>query len=164
MKRSYLISLILLVLLQVLLFNHLHLFDAINPMIYLLFFMIYPFENSQTLLIGLSFLLGFLIDFLSQTGGAHTIATLTSGFLRPLIIRNTFGVTIETPQSFFSDIRKLNQSLFIIVLVAIHHFIYFILAYFSWNSLGLILKNTFLTMIFSLILMGVALSFYPRKK
>jgi hypothetical protein len=38
------------------------------------------------------------------------------------------------------------------------------LVYFSWESLILILKNTFLTLIFSLLLMGVTLSFYPSKK
>ena len=164
MKPSYFISFLLLVLLQVVLFNHLHLFGAINPMLYLLFFVFYRFESDQTLLIAFSFLLGFSIDFLSQTGGAHTIATLTTGFLRPLLIRNAFGITVETPQSFFSDSRILNKVFFLIMLVFVHHLLYFILAYFSWESLILILKNTFLTLIFSLLLMGVTLSFYPSKK
>ena len=70
-------------------------------MLYLLFFVFYRFESDQTLFIAFSFLLGFSIDFLSQTGGAHTIATLTTGYLRPLLIRNAFGITVETPQSFF---------------------------------------------------------------
>ena len=164
MKTSYFISFGLVVLLQVVLFNHLHLFGAINPMLYLLFFVFYRFDSDQTLLIALSFLLGFSIDFLSQTGGAHTLATLTTGFLRPLIIRNAFGLTLETPQSFFSDTRMPNKFLFLFLLVFIHHLIYFIFAYFSWESIVLILKNTFLTLIFSLLLMGVTLSFYPSRK
>jgi len=93
------LSFILLVLAQVMVFNHLYIFGGINPMLYLLFFFVYRFESNQTLLIVLAFLLGFSIDFLSQSGGAHTIATLTIGFLRPLIIRYAFGVTMETPQS-----------------------------------------------------------------
>jgi hypothetical protein len=149
-KQSYFISFLLLVLLQVVLFNHLHLFGAINPMLYLLFFVFYRFESDQTLLIAFSFLLGF--------------STLTTGFLRPLLIRNAFGITVETPQSFFSDSRILNKVFFLILLVFVHHLLYFILAYFSWESLILILKNTFLTLIFSLLLMGVTLSFYPSKK
>jgi len=157
-------SFVILVLAQVLIFNHLHIFGSINPMFYLLFFFVYRFESNQTALIGFAFLLGFLIDFLSQSGGAHTVATLTIGFIRPLIIRYAFGVTMETPLSYFSDTRTPNKLIYLFLLVLLHHSLYFSLVYFSWDALSLILKNTLLTSIFSLILMGIALSFYPNKK
>jgi rod shape-determining protein MreD len=158
------LSFILLVLAQVMVFNHLHILEGINPMLYLLFFFVYRFESNQTVLIVLAFLLGFSIDFLSQSGGAHTIATLTIGFLRPLIIRYAFGVTMETPQSYFSDSRTLNKLIYLLLLVLLHHGLYFTLVYFSWEALSLIAKNTILTSIFSLILIGITLSFYPNKK
>lgn len=158
------ISFVVLVLGQVLLFNHLHIFGSINPMLYLLFFIFYRFESNQTVLILLSFLLGFFIDFLSQSGGAHTIATLTIGFVRPLIIRYSFGVTMETPQSYFSDSRTLNKIIFLILLTVLHHTLYFTLVYFSWDALLLIAKNALFTSLFSLILMGIILNFYPNRK
>ena len=158
------LSFILLVLAQVMVFNHLHILGGINPMLYLLFFFVYRFESNQTVLIFLAFLLGFSIDFLSQSGGAHAIATLTIGFLRPLIIRYAFGVTLETPQSYFSDSRTLNKLIYLLLLVLLHHGLYFTLVYFSWEALFLIAKNTILTSIFSLILIGITLSFYPNKK
>ena len=157
------ISFITLVLVQVLLFNHVHIFGSINPIIYILFFVFYRFESNQTLLILLSFLLGFSVDILSQSGGAHTIASLNIGFLRPLIIKYAFGVTVETPQSYFSDSRTLNKLVFLILLISIHHLIYFSLVYFSFDSILLIIKNMFLTLLFSLILIGITLSFYPNK-
>ncbi|MAC92952.1 MAG: rod shape-determining protein MreD [Flavobacteriaceae bacterium] len=157
------ISFITLVLGQVLIFNHLHIFGSINPIIYLLFFVFYRFESNQTFLILISFLLGFSVDILSQSGGAHTIASLTIGFLRPLIIKYAFGVTVEKPQSYFSDSRTLNKLIFLILLIAIHHLIYFSLVYFSFDSILLIIKNMFLTLLFSLILIGITLSFYPNK-
>ena len=58
---------LLLVLLQVMLFNNLYLFGFINPMVYLFFIVVYRFENDQTLFILLSFLLGFAIDFTNQS-------------------------------------------------------------------------------------------------
>ena len=64
---------VLMVLLQVMLFNNLQLFGFINPMVYLFFIIMYRFESDQTLFILLSFILGFSIDFLSQSGGAHSI-------------------------------------------------------------------------------------------
>lgn len=158
------ISFILLVMSQVMLFNHLHIFGTINPLFYLVFFVFYRFESNQTVLILLSFVLGFLIDFLSQSGGAHTIATLTLGFVRPLIIRYAFGVTLETPQSYFNDSRTLNKMIFLLLLTGIHHTLYFTLVYFSWDAIFLIIKNALFTSLFSLILMSITLGFYPNKK
>lgn len=158
------ISFILLVMSQVMLFNHLHIFGTINPLFYLVFFVFYRFESNQTVLILLSFILGFLIDFLSQSGGAHTIATLTLGFVRPLIIRYAFGVTLETPQSYFNDSRTLNKMIFLLLLTGIHHTLYFTLVYFSWEAIFLVIKNTLFTSLFSLILMSITLGFYPNKK
>lgn len=158
------ISFILLVMSQVMLFNHLHIFGTINPLFYLVFFVFYRFESNQTVLILLSFILGFLIDFLSQSGGAHTIATLTLGFVRPLIIRYAFGVTLETPQSYFNDSRTLNKMIFLLLLTGIHHTLYFTLVYFSWDAIFLIIKNALFTSLFSLILMSITLGFYPNKK
>lgn len=158
------VSFITLVFGQVVLFNHLQVFGSINPILYLLFFIFYRFESNQTLLILLSFLLGFLIDFLSQSGGAHTIASLTIGFLRPLIIRYSFGNTMELPQSYFSDSRTLNKLFFLVLLTVIHHLIYFTLIYFSHDAILLITKNTIFTSLFSLILMVITLNFYPNRK
>ena len=158
------ISFVFMVLGQVFLFNQMHIFGSINPILYLLFFTLYRFESNQTVLILLSFLLGFLIDFLSQSGGAHTIATLTLGFSRPLIIRYAFGVTMDPPQSYFSDPRTLNKFIYLLFIIILHHTLYFTLVYFSLDAIFLIAKNTLVTSIFSLILMGIILNFYPNRK
>ena len=57
------ISFILLVFFQTLVFNNLYLFGFINPMVYVLFLVIYRFDYDQTFFILSSFILGFLIDF-----------------------------------------------------------------------------------------------------
>ena len=161
---SSIVAFFLLALAQTLIFNHLSIFGFINPIIYLLFFVYYRVESNQTLFIGLAFLLGFFVDLFSHSGGAHTIATLTVGFLRPIIIRYAFGVTMDSPQSYFSDSRTINKFSFLVLIVFFHHILYFTLVYFSWDTIHLILKNTLFTSIFSLILMGIALSFYSNKK
>ena len=165
MNRSTLtliFSFVFLVLVQVMVFNNISLFGYVNPMIYLLFLVIYRFDNDQTLLIFLSFILGFCIDFLSQSGGAHMIASLTIGFLRPLIIRYSFGVTSEIPSTFQNDSRIKNKYLFLTIFILIHHLLYFTIVYFSWNAKYLILKNTLLTSVFSLILISLLSRFYKK--
>ena len=131
-------------------------------MIYLVFLVIYDFDSDQTLFILVCFLLGFSIDFFSQSGGAHTIATLTVSFLRPILIRNSYGVTSEVPISFQADTRKINKYTFLSLILILHHLIYFSLVYFNWNAIYLILRNIFSTFIFSLILSVMVLNFYRK--
>jgi len=150
---------VLIVLAQVLIFNQMNLFGFINPMIYLLFLILYRFDQNQTLFIFMGFLTGYMIDIMSQTGGAHAIASLSVSYLRPFIIRNTFGITAELPKSFNSDLRTLNKSIFLVSFVFVHHLIYFFVLYFSWDAILLILKGTFLTTLFSLILILILTSF-----
>jgi rod shape-determining protein MreD len=153
---------VLLVLLQVMLFNNLHLFGFINPMVYLFFIISYRFDSDQTLFIFLSFILGFTIDFLSQSGGAHSISALTIAFLRPVLIRNAFGVTAEIPTNFHNDSRTLNKTIFLAILIGIHHLLYFTFVFFNWNALYLILKNALLTSVISLTLIALLSSLYKK--
>jgi len=157
-------SFAVLVLVQVLIFNQMNLFGFINPMIYLLFLILYRFDQNQTLFIIMGFLTGFMIDILSQTGGANTIASLSVSYLRPFIIRNTFGISAELLKSFNSDLRTINKSIFLVSFVFIHHLIYFFVLYFSWDAILLILKGTFLTTLFSLILILILSSFSRSTK
>ena len=102
---TLIISFFIIVLAQVFLFNNMFIFGFINPMIYLLFLVVYRFDDDQTLFILLSFVLGFCIDFLSQSGGAHTLASLTIGFVRPLLIKYL------PPDKTFNTIRFADISL-----------------------------------------------------
>ena len=159
---TLMILFVILVLVQVLFLNNMLLFGFINPMIYLLFLVIYRFDNDQTLFIFLSFILGFCIDFLSQSGGAHTIASLTIGFLRPLLIKYSFGVTSEIPSNFQDDSRTRNKYIFLALLIVIHHLVYFIVVYYNWSATYLILRNIILTSVFSLILISLLSRFFKK--
>ena len=156
-------SFVLLILAQVLLFNQINIFGSLNPMLYLLFLVIYPFDLNQTFYIFIGFLLGFFIDFISQTGGAHTIASLSVSYLRPIIMKYSYGLTSERPKSIITDPRKTNNFVFLLIFISVHHFIYFAVAYFSADAFLLIIKNSLLTMIFSLILILLISSLYRVK-
>ena len=156
------VSFILLVLLQILVCSKMELFGFINPMIYLLFLVIYPFKTNQTLFIIVGFLIGFSIDFFSLSGGAHTIATLTVSFLRPMLIRNAFGVTAEIPTHFQNDNRTINKYFFLTLLLGVHHLLYFSFVFFSWSAKYLILKYSLFTFLFSLLLISLTSRFYKK--
>ena len=157
-----LISFFSLLFFQIFVFNNMNIFGFVNPIIYIVFLVIYNFDSDQTLFILICFLLGFSIDFFSQSGGAHTITSLTMSFLRPILIRNSYGVTSEIPVSFHTDARRINKYTFLSLLFILHHLIYFSIIFFDWTAIHLILKNTFLTFMFSLTLSIMVLNLYRK--
>jgi rod shape-determining protein MreD len=78
---------ILLLLLQVLLFNNIQFSRYVNPYVYLMFILLLPFEIPAWLLLIISFFTGLIIDLFSGTPGMHTSATLLAGFVRPFVLR-----------------------------------------------------------------------------
>ena len=77
---------VLLILLQILLFNNIQFSGYVNPYVYLLFILILPVEIPSWLLLLLSFLTGLIMDFFSDSQGMHTFATVLAGFVRPYIL------------------------------------------------------------------------------
>jgi rod shape-determining protein MreD len=78
---------ILLVLLQVLVFNNIQFSGYINPYVYLMFILLLPVEIPAWLLLLLSFITGVIIDYFSGSPGIHSSATVLAGFVRPYVLR-----------------------------------------------------------------------------
>lgn len=155
MRSSYLINFlrfVLLVLVQVLIFNRLNFFGYINPMVYILFLYWYPIKENRAVFLTVGFLLGFAIDVLSDTLALHAASTLTIAFLRPAIMRFVFGVNYEFQSFKLSNTTRVQQITFLALLVIAHHLIFFTLEIFSLSNLLLILKKVIFTGLGSLIL------------
>ena len=150
---KYTLQFILLILIQVFVLNNINLFGYLNPYLYILFLIIYHFNNNQSEIILLGFLLGFSLDLISQSSGAHTIACLTIGFLRPYFAIFSFRLKLsELPENLISkEARTLNKIGFLFLMIFVHHFILFFIIFLDLKSIFLILKNTFFTTVFSII-------------
>lgn len=135
------IRFILLVLLQVLIFNKLNFFGYINPMVYILFLYWYPIKENRAMFISAGFLLGLTIDFLSDTMALHAASTVTIAYFRPIIMRFCFGANLEFQSFKLSNATKLQQITFLALLVIVHHVMFFSLEIFSFANLLLILKK-----------------------
>ena len=81
----------LLILLQVLVFDNMHINGYINPYLYVLFILLIPFETPQWLLLLTAFALGFGVDLFSDTMGMHTAACVFMAFCRPGVLRMVFS-------------------------------------------------------------------------
>ena len=162
---KYTLQFILLILIQVFVLNNINLFGYLNPYLYILFLIIYHFNNNQSETIFLGFLLGFSLDLISQSSGAHTIACLTIGFLRPYFAIFSFRLKLsELPENLISkEARTLNKIGFLFLMIFVHHFILFFIIFLDLKSIFLILKNTFLTSLFSLIVIWPILTLLETK-
>ena len=69
-----------LILLQVLLLNNINFLGYVNPYLYVLFLILFPFNGNQTLFLLLSFLLGLGIDLFEDSGGINAAACLAVGY------------------------------------------------------------------------------------
>ncbi|MDX1462630.1 MAG: rod shape-determining protein MreD [Marinirhabdus sp.] len=154
---------IILVMVQILLFNHINFLGYVNPFPYILFILVFPFTGNKSLLIFLGFLLGLSIDIFSDSGGVHAAACVFIAYLRPLILKFSFGVSYE-----FNTI-KLNKAdlgarlTYITIMVVLHHIMLFTLEIFNISHIMLVLKSTLFSSIFTILVVFCISLLFSRK-
>ncbi len=158
------IRFILLVLVQVLVFNKLNFFGFINPMVYILFLYWYPIKQNRATFIGLSFLLGLSIDFFSDTMAINAASTITIAYLRPTIMRFIFGVNYEFQSFKLGNATRVQQITFLALLIIVHHMVFFTLEIFSFANFLLILKKILSIGLATLVLCLLFSSLFSVKK
>ncbi|WP_166963201.1 rod shape-determining protein MreD [Yeosuana marina] len=154
---------ILLVLVQVLVLNHINFMGYINPYIYILFILLYPAKNNRMSFILLSFLLGLTIDLFLDSGGIHAAACVTIAYLRPMVLKFTFGTVYEYQTIKFDTVDFASKLLYITILTFIHHFILFSLEIFNISKIILLLQKTLFSSIFTIILSVLVTIIFSKK-
>lgn len=154
-----------LILLQVLVFNNIHLFGYVNPSIYIAWILIYPLKSERGLFIFLSFILGLCIDFFSNSGGINAASLLFIAYIRfPLLTSLLRKVDLDYLLFHVSKMPISKLLTYISVLVFAHHIVLFSLEYFSFSNIGTIVKHTFLSGIFTIVLLFISIQLFSPKK
>ena len=154
-----------LILLQIIVLNNINFLGYINPYFYIFFIFLYPIKKDDASVLILSFFLGLCIDIFSDSGGINAAATLFIGFIRIPILQSVIGkreIDYGTMTLFKLPFPKM--FLYVVILTVIHHFIVFGMEYFKWSKFGIILLNTVLTSIFTIILTMISLTFVTSKR
>src|SRR5690606_16392741 len=123
----------------------------------------YPVERNQMLLLLLSFLLGISIDFFSDSGGIHAAACVIIAYLRPLVLKFSFGVSYEYNAIKVSNTTFGRRLTYVAILVGIHHLVLFFLESFSINHTLLILKSALFSGIFTISLCLIFMVLFSRR-
>ena len=157
-------SFIIILLLQIGVFNNMNLFNIINPSFYLLIFILYRTNFDRSLFILLGFFTGIIIDLTAQTYGCHTISTITICFTRELLEKYSFGVNSNLPKAMISGTTTLNRLSFFFLIIIMHQIIYFSLIFFSFNFINTIIYYTLLNSIITFIVIWVTTNIFFEVK
>ena len=143
---------ILLLAVQILIFNNMDLLGYINPYPYVLFIILYPVNGNKTGLLLASFILGLILDMFCNSGGVHAAACLILAYYRPYIFKFSFGLSYEYQTVKLNDVLTPERFSFLLIAVVIHHFTLFLLEIFRMNFIFEIIIKTAVSTLFTLLM------------
>ncbi|CAA9199242.1 rod shape-determining protein MreD [Flavobacterium collinsii] len=142
---------IMLLAIQVVIFNNMNFLGYISPFPYILYIILYPVNSNRTGLIVSSFLLGIIMDMFCNSGGIHATACLVLAYYRPYIFKFSFGLSYEYQTIKLNDSLTPERFSFILVSVVLHHIVLFILEAFQFKFILDVLLRTLFSSIFTII-------------
>jgi rod shape-determining protein MreD len=143
---------ILLLAIQIIVFNNMNFFGFISPFPYLLFIILYPVNGNKSGLLVASFLLGLTMDMFSNSGGIHATSCLILAYFRPYLFKFSFGLSYEYQTVKLNDVLTPERFSFILLSVVIHHLVLFLLEAFQFSFIWDILIRTVFSSLFTIII------------
>jgi hypothetical protein len=143
---------VLLLSVQIIIFNNMNFLGFISPYPYILFVILYPVNGNKSGLLAASFLLGLCMDLFSNSGGFHMAACVILAYYRPYLFKFAFGLSYEYQTIKLNDVLTPERFTFILLSVLIHHLILFTLEAFKFTLILDILIRTLLSTIFTIII------------
>lgn len=157
------IRFILLVLFQVILFNHINFLGYINPYVYIIFIIFFPIKNNRLLFLALAFFMGLAIDMFSDSGGIHTCASVFIAYARPVFLKFAFGTMYEHNNVKFDNTDFGAKLIYIALLTLLHHIILFSLEIFSISRILMVFQKTLFSGIFTIVMITLISIIFSRK-
>lgn len=154
MNSTFLVNIfrfILLLTVQIIIFNNMTFLGFILPLPYILFIILYPVNGNKSGLLLSSFLLGLTMDLFCNSGGIHASACLMLAFLRPYVFKFSFGISYEYQTIKINDVLTPERFSFILVSVLIHHLTLFVLEAFQISFFWDILVRILLSSVFTIL-------------
>lgn len=150
---KYIIQFIVVVLLQVLLFNNMDYFYLVSPYIYIIFLLDLPLNIKTPSLMFIAFLLGLTVDFFSGTMGLHTAACTAIGFVRAGYLKMLFSnLEFKFQQPSVIQFETSGYLKYAVGMVSLHHIILFMLEALSFNNFGFLLLRIIINIALSLLI------------
>lgn len=154
---------VLALLLQVLLFNHLYLYGGI-ALVYMIALIKMPVEINRNLQILFGFLVGLTIDICCNTPGMHALAATTTLWLRIPVLH--LYVNAEDVKDGILGVNQLGMSVYIryiLTLLALHCILLYVIEAFTLFNFLVMLLKIVISVLMSFTV-AIALEFATLKK
>lgn len=156
-----------LVLLQLMVFNGIHLFGFSTPAVYLLALLLLPLELPRSLQYLIGFATGLVIDIFMHIQGVNTAACLIVMFVRPYLVKILNGRNstegVDRPIPGVKDFKWL--LMYVLLLSLLHQLLVVMLETKSFHNFGYtslaILCNTIFT---AFLVLCIEYIFFPIRK
>ena len=168
MAKSFFVYIILfatLVLAQVLICNHLVLFNVAVPIIFIYFIIRLPMDLSLNWLFTLSFLLGLSVDIFSDTLGVNSLACVLLAAAKKGIffLYVPFDDKTKVEQPSMTTIGVANYCKFLLTMTLLYCFLSFGIEFFSFGEFRSVLFMSLASTALSFpILLGIDSIFFTR--
>lgn len=144
---------VVVMLLQVLLFDQLQLWGACHPYIYILCLLMMPITLPHNVDMLIGALVGLVMDVFCNSLGVHTAACILVMFIRPYLI----GALVNDKDRLNEQIslRSIGMEAilrYVVILVIIHHLMVFALAAWSWSHIGFVLLETLVSSLVTILI------------
>ncbi|MDE6283442.1 MAG: rod shape-determining protein MreD [Muribaculaceae bacterium] len=150
---KYLLLFIVLVVAQVVVFNHLCLFNVAVPLVFIYFIIKLPVTLSVNWAMTFSFILGLMVDIFSNTQGMNALACTVLAVMRLPLLRLYFPreEDMTNPEPSLHTLGPAAYMKYLLTTVAFYCAIFFLIESFTFYNWGLmvlrIVSSTLLTFI-----------------
>lgn len=151
---EYTLFFVLLVSLQVLLFDNVNLSVYLYPLVYIGFILLLPMNTLPIVVLLLGCFMGIVLDFFTGSAGLHTISTVFVSFIRPYILYFTVGAD-EVRDGGLPIPLRIGFSRFLAysgILVFVHSFVFFSFEALSARFFHLTLLRVFSSSLLALVI------------
>jgi len=154
---------IVLILLQVVLFNNIQFSGYVNPYVYIMFVLLLPVEIPSWIMLLLCFATGMTVDLFSGSPGMHASATVLAGFIRPSVL------SIIAPRDGYETRSEPSMAsygvrwffIYTVLIVLVHHTALFYLEVFRFTDFFRTLVRVLLSSLFTVTFI-MLIEFYRR--
>ena len=157
----HILSLVIVLLLQMLVFSNLHFLGICHPYIYILFLISLPIRIPQWIELLIGFGVGLIADMLCGSPGVHAAACSILAYLRPIFIRRTIQDSERISMKIDGLSIGTNEYAKLVVLYTIlHHTLVFTIEAWSFSHFWLLVSKILVSSLFTIAM----LLFYDRIK
>jgi rod shape-determining protein MreD len=156
---------VILIFLQVVLFNNIQFSGYVNPYVYVMILLLLPAVIPSWIFLIISFVIGLIIDLFAGSPGMHASATVMAGFTRPYVLR------IISPRDGYESGTELSMAsygfrwflLYTTIIVLIHHITLFYVEVFRLAEFFRTFLRVLLSSVFTIGFILLAESYRKRR-